>query len=300
MAARRVESSRWPIDHGTLDVLDKRLSAAIFNLQLGVVLESLLSVPGCFFGMPAFHVVAPALLACSVDRTGCRAAQPWAMFAVLSATMSLFCAWGLIQRSSEALRHARLLYLPPTMLASPPIGVSLARALTTDDAALAACYYFLLAWYASVLPVLTLKAVARRRRPVACDGISRAAEGKALPNIPAMLRSGDPNAAFPSGDVAGAVAFAYPLWHCAGAPSLAVACVALSALGRMYWLAHHLLDVACGAAISLLTCVALDVALGAAAGGTLTQLWHPILAFVVVIAYVKLTGVADAAPVKPR
>ena len=33
----------------------------------------------------------------------------------------------------------------------------------------------------------------------------------------AMLKSGDANAAFPSGDVAGSVAFAYPLWRCAAA-----------------------------------------------------------------------------------
>ena len=50
----------------------------------------------------------------------------------------------------------------------------------------------------------------------------------------AMHKAGDGNSSFPSGDVAGVVAFAYPLLRCSGSslwpPLVACACIALSAL----------------------------------------------------------------------
>ena len=72
---------------------------------------------------------------------------------------------------------------------------------------------------------------------------------KKLARIGASLRASDPNASFPSGDVAGATAFA-----CALAPThptLALALVCGSAFGRLYWRAHHLLDCLAGAATTL-------------------------------------------------
>ena len=159
------------------------------------------------------------------------------------------------------------------------------------------------------MPVLTLKAASRRRRPVACDAV-RATVTKSLANIPSMLRAGDPNGAFPSGDVAGAVAFAYPLWRAVGCRWVAVGCVAFSAAGRMYWLAHHLIDVVSGAVVGLLACALLDATLTSFVPSTntpstramdaTTSWWSPLAAFAVLVAYAKSTGVASSAPVKQR
>jgi hypothetical protein len=130
----------------------------------------------------------------------------------------------------------------------------------SDAHARGAAAFHLVAWCAAVAPVLVLKHTTQRRRPVTCEAehvgaeVLRASERKRLANICAMLRSGDANAAFPSGDVAGSVTFAYPIWRCAeesGSPPalrlLAVACVCLSATGRMYW---------CAAATPLRACSA--------------------------------------------
>ena len=99
------------------------------------------------------------------------------------------------------------------------------------------------------MPVLTLNAASRRRRPVACDAV-RATVTKSLANIPSMLRAGDPNGAFPSGDVAGAVAFAYPQ----GVQSVQMGCSWLCRLlrSRPHVLAgHHLIDAVPGAVVGL-------------------------------------------------
>lgn len=94
----------------------------------------------------------------------------------------------------------------------------------------------------------------------------------------------DPNAAFPSGDVGGAVSVAYALIRCGGDCRLALACVVLSAFGRLYWQAHHLLDVLAGALISLVTCMALELLLqhrGDQGSAISVAWWHPAIALIV-------------------
>ena len=327
-------ASVFPADGGALDLLDKRLSKALFRLQLGWFLEAWLSIPGCFFGMPAFHVVAPSLVAGALG--GWRDASAQSLV-VLAATAALLVAFWLYAQSSTAhMKKAKLLYLPPALIASPILGMLLVHAVAAADAsAKGAAAFYLLVWNASIAPVITAKALAGRRRPVACDAahigsdVVQAAGSKALSNICTMLRSGDPNAAFPSGDVAGAVAFAYPLWRgcvassaALSAPVLratAVLCVLLSATGRMYWQAHHLLDVTCGGLISLVTCVALDLGLGAFApvpttttskgrggggGGdgcvATTLWWHPFAGLALLVVYAKLSGTQKGAALASR
>jgi membrane-associated phospholipid phosphatase len=54
---------------------------------------------------------------------------------------------------------------------------------------------------------------------------------------------------------------AYAIGACGGSLPLAASLVALSAFGRLYWLAHHLMDVSCGAMLSLAVCLLLDTLL---------------------------------------
>lgn len=304
--------SRFPADGSALDTLDKTISGPIFRLQLGLVLEALLSVPGCYFGMPAAHVIAPTLVACSIDPGACRAATPATQAAAAIFGLALLVWWASAQyaRNSKALRH---LYLAPALIVSPIVGMLVVHAVAAGSAsAMAAAHFYLVVWNLSLIPILTIKHAAGRRRPVACDAAdigeatTQAAERKALSNICAMLKAGDANAAFPSGDVAGSVAFAYPLWHCAVAATApeglrvaALCCIGLSALGRMYWQAHHALDVTVGGLVSLLTCYLADVALGAfGEGGTATMpWWHAFAAQGALIVFAKASGTASAAPV---
>ena len=105
-------------------------------------------------------------------------------------------------------------------------------------------------------------------------------EAKKLPRIARSLRASDPNASFPSGDVAGATAFCLALLPTH--PGVAGACVAFSAFGRLFYHAHHVVDVACGALIT----VAAHFALGAAGIEPASTLWWTPIA-------------AEAAPATP-
>ena len=91
-------ASRFPVDGGLIDRLDKRLSAPLFRLQLGLAGEALLSLPGCFFGMPGFHVISPTLVACAVD--GCRDASGPALAAVVRWSSGAFVPATVVRWSS--------------------------------------------------------------------------------------------------------------------------------------------------------------------------------------------------------
>ncbi|KAK3282295.1 hypothetical protein CYMTET_9961 [Cymbomonas tetramitiformis] len=65
-----------------------------------------------------------------------------------------------------------------------------------------------------------------------------------------LLREMSPRASFPSGDVAGAAVFAGVCWTVTGSPGYLVA-IAVSAFGRMYFHAHHFLDILVGGLVGL-------------------------------------------------
>lgn len=291
-----------------MDMLDKRLSGPIFRLQLGTVLECLLSVPGCAFGMPAFHAVAPTILAfvlCSGDF----AAPPRAMVAFGCIAAALLAFWTYIHlRGSPKLMHH--LHGTVALLLSPSVGVALLLQVAESDVrARNSGLLYLVLWYLSIVPVLTLKSVAGRRRPVASDPkhigdeAAAAAGCKALSKIPAMHKAGDGNSSFPSGDVAGVVAFAYPLLRCSGSslwpPLVACACIALSAFGRMYFQAHHLMGVTIGGLCAALMGLLFEFVSTGLVGDVCTmprQWWEPAAAFGVLVVWAKASKVSSAAP----
>jgi membrane-associated phospholipid phosphatase len=88
-----------------------------------------------------------------------------------------------------------------------------------------------------------------------------------------------PNASFPSGDGAAAVSFALPLAH-VGWPIAATILVVLACVGRVYFLAHHVLDTVVGVTITYLCYMALHAS-GCGIGDA--DWWQPILAHVVFV-----------------
>ena len=139
-------------------------------------------------------------------------------------------------------------------------------------------------WCCSAIcaPCRPLKKRTRRRRPVVSEvehlgeASASAATRKSLRVIPRLL-SRDANAAFPSGGATGA-----PVFALAGASTghrRAVGLLVGACAGRVYWHAHHLLDVAVGAAIGLAVSAAVRGALAAAAwwhalGAEATRRWR--------------------------
>ena len=242
-------ASRWPRDGSALDLLDKRLSMPVFTLRLNRTLEALLAFPGCLFGMPAFGAPAALLIALATSG-GARAA--WISTALL--LLAVASVWAAVLFRWTGLHRARTLYSPPTVLITPWLALGLLRADALGLAGGGAGCLYLVTWFACIAPILVIKALTGRRRPLACaaehvgEACADALARKEPCAIVRMLRR-DANASFPSGDVAGAVCFAYGLWGCGGgapggggggtlgalgAPA-SVTCVLLAALGRMYW-----------------------------------------------------------------
>jgi membrane-associated phospholipid phosphatase len=283
------QASRFPRDGDALDAFDNWLSSPIFHLRLSKPAELLLSIPGCFFGMPAAGAPAALLLALLTGGHG-GSSTAWPLTAMLAVALlcihfRLMLAWDEARPVATAALAARTVYSVGSVAVAPLLAIGAAQALELPGGG--AAYAYLLVWYSAIGPVLALKQAARRRRPIAAaHHPGNPLPHKALRAIRCII-SHDSNASFPSGDAAGAVAFALPLWRCAGLPVAAVACVLLSCAGRLYWQAHHLLDVTFGALVALSSAVLVEAALSERGGLCSATWWHPIGAQAGVLALVK-------------
>lgn len=234
-----VPASGWPRDGSPLDRWDKKISGYIMRLQLGV-LEWPLSVPGFIFGNPLILLVGPPTLAWL--------APPASPSTALART-ALASAWGISLGLWFAACYGRKylfakFYRAPNYILAPWIGLALAGLVGPWRVG---------AWYSAVfflvsVPVRVLKRLLRRRRPVVCGHDVIPQTPRAI-DVLVDIHRGDGSASFPSGDVAGAAPFGMALAAGCGMPMAGCACVALSAFGRMYWRAHHALDVLVGGAI---------------------------------------------------
>lgn len=287
--------SLFPPDGARLDRLDKFISSPLFRLQLGLPLEVVLSVPGCFFGMPSILAVLPSVVA-----GACTTSSLHGLHTRLSALIGLLIlvAWGYVLAGSE--RVALRLFSLRACVIGPLVGVWLVEANPEfGGAARARAHLMLTSWFAALVPTLVLKKFSRRRRPIVSaaatlgEATVAAAGQKRLRIIPKLL-SRDSNAALPSGDAVGALIFAYALGSC-GYRRCALACALSSCTARIYWHAHHVLDVALGATIALGTSAALELALGDAACW-----WHALLAEVLLTTVAVLCGTHNNAHKKPK
>lgn len=249
--------SNWPLDKGDLDIVDKALSKRVWMLQLSRSAEVVLSIPGCFFSMPAFLALGPSLLmlACSDGEDN----------RVLAAVVScggcaLLAIWASALKSERPLRGH--LYSPLTVLCSPLLGMLLPALLGGADASRirGLANFYIVSWVAIDIPIMVCKNIFRRRRPVACPvaylgtTVVAAACKKHLSFLGRMLLHLDANGSFPSGDVAGAVAFAFALWYGGAGLVVSCTCVLLCGFARVYWQAHHLLDVVAGCLVAIASC----------------------------------------------
>ena len=109
--------SCWPPDGSRVDRLDKQLSAPLLRLQLGLPLEVLLSVPGCWFGMPAVLSITP--IAVSIASSS---ALPGSRHALLACGIfaSLLAAWFRVLTGN--VRVALALFSMPMCLFGPLVG----------------------------------------------------------------------------------------------------------------------------------------------------------------------------------
>ena len=295
--ARPVAGGLWPAG-GAVDRADKALSLPAFTLELPAPIEWALSVPGVWFGVPLYALLTlPLLQAALAADAG--AALPALAGAVLLASLA---QWFGVLRAAQALQDPAgeaaaaavgSVYQPGgkrlsplVFLLAPHAALALCRAAGGGERAVHTACFAQASWLLVQGFVALGKRTFQRERPVAAAVLRPrlAKVHRHLPALQAMLRHPSTVlSSFPSGDVAGACG-----WALAGAHSLGGRYGALwlgglggSALGRLFFHAHHLLDVSTGAAAAVL-----GVALAAAAAGSPFTL-------------LAASGAAPAAPIVP-
>lgn len=249
-----------------IDLFDKSWSMPIFKCYLGQG-EYLLSIPANWFGFPLLFslgtvpIIGVSLLNETSELFKYKVATP------LLATMTVW--WFKQVRESRRLNcnldteGLMKCWYPggkkieiPIFLAIPNIVYAITK--FTSENGCAFVSFFLISWYSVQIFLDLIKIMSQRVRPV----ISLKDELKEIPRYIHQIRMrlkkrDEVNKAFPSGDVAAAAIWATAISmflqenssNSAFTNFFLMSIVALTAFGRMYFHAHHALDVTVGALV---------------------------------------------------
>lgn len=262
--------------------VDVTISRLVFQLSLPLSLEFLLSLPGNLFGPPFLQVVGPLWLL-TVHHFHHRHhhdhdTKIWITIAATVTTIVLLLLpWVLFLRGRAWILG--IFFSHVSFGLSPLIGMGISQyhhlyhgggdiSITNQSTRVVAaslCFHFIWLYNVSCILVLFLKHTTQRKRP--CCTCPEYIPRKNFSLIPRVLAKTAPDTSFPSGDVMAATCFSLSL---ASLPlsqqavpydatdshnnnpqqviliSLCIILVSLTALGRMYFLAHHLCDTLVG------------------------------------------------------
>jgi membrane-associated phospholipid phosphatase len=268
--------------------VDEALSIPVFRLSLPLPLEFLLSIPGNLMGPPLIQVLVPF----GIFWLSNKDTEPWigatdrgdqeAMgdFLVLSLLLVVLQVW-IFFLSGNLWILSRILYPNASFAVSPIIGTGVAHYFgAAKPNAQALVYHAIILYNLSCVVIMFLKHGTRRKRP--CCTFPQWIPLKHFQIIPKILQRHSATTSFPSGDAMAGTCWAIPLWYL-GYTRVAVLLVALTALGRIFFLAHHLLDTIVGIGVCLVFHAILGLGVsGLPAVGT-AEWYHPIMAFMVLL-----------------
>jgi len=267
----------------TLNRIDRALSAPIFHLELGLIFEVLLSYPGTFFGGPITGVGVGGLVICALATfEGGAEADSFAAAACLAVVLGgLWWAHllrvslakspddydqgGVVDLYSAGFAVKRIVLV---FLFSPHVFLLLVQLFPHSDVVakerrVASAVFYMSVWFASVAVCDGLKRSVRRMRPCFTLAEELRQVKRHVKQIQHMLcKKDNSHASFPSGDAAGAGAFAFcgllftsgDSWLHASPTSTGLGCLAcgfLASFGRVFFHAHHVVDVTMGLLIAL-------------------------------------------------
>mmetsp|Transcript_6443 Transcript_6443/g.13082 ORF Transcript_6443/g.13082 Transcript_6443/m.13082 type:complete len:356 (+) Transcript_6443:229-1296(+) len=244
---RKYHLGWWP-QNGALDSFDAKLSLPIMKLDAGLLGEYLISIPGTWFGMPPMVWGSITLLVAGVSAlsdpqvTSQSCKYYFGLLLLPSFALSLG-AYLKIARDGEIKR----IYIWTKYILLPfPFGIPLLAELLLGERAGHAAALALSSWFFTETVCHVFKISARRMRPVIALADKIKGVTRRLSSIQHVLTEGETAfESFPSGDAAGAAAISTVL-AAYGAGPLSWLCVALSAFGRVYLHAHHVIDVVVG------------------------------------------------------
>ena len=292
-----------------LDKIDKWISGFLFRLSLPPIVEVIYSVPANFFGLVPSLAVGPLWVALLTLEDGIKGKIPeiqkqHSKIILLKGitillTMVFLVSWILFQKGYMPLTKimARKIYYLISILFNVGVLSYTLLQLPSDDPyassskkAFSHAIYLLFLWPPSILVIVILKEFSRRPRPIVLDMTRDKNSGlwlkkKSFPNICYFLARAQANESFPSGDATAAAIFAIVLVNIAP-QNTAIACglLVLACTGRMYFLAHHFLDVFVG---SMLACIIHRVAKSMGFGIYDMVWWHPLVSTTFLAIYVQ-------------
>lgn len=230
------------VEGSTIDRLDKWLSYnLVFSWRLGL-LELPLAVPGTWFGTTTTSLgSAPLLIAAAAEPRNLRLVAA-AAFVFLGALIAFSLV---ISRRADR----ELLWWKPPYFVVMSVGI----AQLLSPAALHITTFYIACWGYSVLIGSLLKTIFARRRPcISMAGCENLDGERLLPLHEHLCAGYTAIESFPSGDAIGGAVASSALYLATGSTSFLVWLpMLLSAYGRVYIWAHHLLDVAVGCAIGV-------------------------------------------------
>lgn len=304
------EKRGWWTEETLIDRIDKAVSMPVFSLSLGPTFETLLSVPGTWFGLPVpafimsnlltwYHHLASqtsADLTWLVDVLGLESSAHWFVqllhgyglaahgsFPFLVASLFFVGVWGVVFMRFWLSGHVEKAYLLNKHWMFPSIGLPVMMGKWYMPTGYKAVTFFIVSWMCAQAVSGALKTLFSRSRPTVARLTAQKLQKveRAFPSYRAMLSISDSAfESFPSGDSVGAACFSAVLFVIK-APMWTVMVCFVTAFGRMYYQAHHFLDVSVGLAIGFLVTLTLDAMFGVA----YFDVTHTILATVMFIAF---------------
>ncbi len=234
-----------------IDETDEEYSKILFAASIPYHVELLFSVPANWFGLSPILLVGPLWTALLL---GPQFAEEWnvkLLAAAILLTIPLLIAWGSFLIMGNIALVKKVFVGIEVMTLFPLVSIGICSYLIENPSLFSASVYPLWLWMSSMIVILYAKRIALRTRPCIKAKFAKFIENKHFQVLPHALGKLSGNESFPSGDAAGGMAFGLSI-ALSGRPDVGLMIVFLVGAGRIYFLAHHVLDTLMGIIITLI------------------------------------------------
>lgn len=262
-----------------LDEMDEEYSTPIFASSLPYIVELALTIPANWFGLSPIFLVGPLWTGLLLAPQVSEEFNVELFIAATIFTIPLLLAWFSFIFGNTAL-FKKLFVGKEAILLFPFVSIGTCYWLIDNPVLFSMSVYPLWLWMSSLMLVMVGKEKAGRPRPCTKIKFSRYIDNKSFPDMSRIFSKMAPNASMPSGDAAGATAFALAV-ALGGKIELGIVIIFLASVGRVYYLVHHILDTFAGILVTVVVhLVSTDLL-----GHSLTKLqwYHPLAIYCVFI-----------------
>lgn len=229
---------------------DEEYSKPLFETSLPYIVELFFSIPANWFGLSLILLVGPLWTGLLLGPNFSEELNVKLLVAATLATVPLLVAWWSFLFMGNMKLVKKVFIGIEVMTFFPLLSMAICYYLIENPALFSATMYPLWLWMSSVTIVLFVKRCALRSRPCVKSKFSKFIEHKNFQVLPQALGRFSGNESFPSGDAAGGMAFALSI-ALGGRPDVGITIAVLVCAGRVYFLAHHVLDTVAGVLITL-------------------------------------------------